>query len=549
MRNYPILYTAQDFAVQGASDTYDNGVGMLSDVISTKVTEALNDEYEFEFKYPVNGIHYEDIQLQNVVVVKANLRDRTQPFRIYKITKPINGIVTVNAQHISYDLNGIPVLPFGAEDCTSAMAYMNQNGNLIGHNFVFTTDKSTVAPFVSDVPRSARALLGGYEGSLLDIYGGHYHFDRYTVEMLDDRGIDQGISIRYGKNLEDISDEHDSSQAYTSVLPYWRYTDSEDESNNYTVIGPIITALGSNPGITKVKVVDFTEDYEEEPSLIDLQNSAEDYMNEYGINVPTRNISLSYADDPDAMNMLGLADPVNIYCINLGINLKSRCIKVVFNPMENRNERVEFGELRSNIANTIVDINTNVNEDRKQQILESREITKRITERLDGFQVAIDSKANSTEVDVALGQIRASVSESSLDNIKSMIAEMNAEEFRLLFNTIKSNFVQDPNGVLTTSVSAITKYIKAINGSLVFGVSDDGTDTGTIKLKLEHDKIFFFTGSDDTSDLKNAFAYMTNNIFYVDKMNAATSVQIGNDGTVNYLWIKRDNGHLTLQRQ
>lgn len=549
MRNYPILYTAQDFAVQGASDTYDNGVGMLSDVISIKVTEALNDEYELEFKYPVNGIHYEDIQLQNVVVVKANLRDRTQPFRIYKITKPINGIVTVNAQHISYDLNGIPVLPFGAEDCTSAMAYMNQNGNIVSHNFVFITDKSTIAPFVSDIPRSARALLGGYEGSLLDVYGGHYHFDRYTVDMLDDRGIDQGISIRYGKNLEDITDEHDSSQAYTSVLPYWRYTDSEDESNNYTIIGPVVTVADSDPSTTKVKVVDFTEDFEEEPVLEDLQSAAEAYMNEYGINVPTRNISLSYADDPDAMNLLGLGDPVNIYCINLGINLKSRCIKVVFNPMENRNERVEFGELRSNIANTIIDINTAVNEDRKQQILESREITKRITERLDGFQLAIDSKANSTEVDVALGQIRASVSESSLDNIKSMIARMSADEFELLFNTIKSNFVQDPDGVLTTSVSSIIKYIKAIDGSLVFGVSDDGVDTGTIKLKLEHDKIFFFTGNDDTSDLTNAFAYMTNNIFYVDKMNAATSVQIGNDGTVNYLWVKRNNGHLTLQRQ
>lgn len=551
MRNYPILYTASDFGAQGAADIYTNGVGMLSDAISVKVTEALNDAYELELKYPVDGIHYKDIQLQNVIVAKANLRDRTQPFRIYKITKPINGVVTVNAQHISYDLNGIPILPFGAEDCTSAMAYMNQNGNLIGHNFVFTTDKSTTAPFVSEIPRSARSLLGGSEGSLLDVYGGHYHFDRYIVELLNDRGLDQGLSIRYGKNLEDISEEHDSSQAYTSVLPYWRYIDNEDPSNDYTVIGPIMTVRDADPGITKVKVVDFTEDFEERPSLEDLQEVANDYINGYGINVPSRNISITYADNPNAMDKLGLGDKVNIYCTKLGINLKSRCIKVIFNPLENRNEKVEFGELRSNIANTIIDINTTVNEDRKQQILESRDINKRITERLDGFQIAIDSKIGSTELEASLGKIRASVSKETIANdVKSLIAEMNAEEFKLLFNTIKSNFVQDPNGVLTTSVSAITKYIKAVDGSLVFGVKDDGVDTGTIKLKLEHDKIFFFTGDENTSDLNNAFAYMTNNIFYVDKMNAATSVQIGNDGTVNYLWIKRKlNGHLTLQRQ
>lgn len=547
MRNYPILYTAQDFAVQGASDIYNNGVGMLSDIISAKVTEALNDEYELEFKYPVTGIHYNYLQLQNVVVVKANLRDRTQPFRIYKITKPINGIVTVNAEHISYDLNGVPVLPFGAEDCTSTMNYMNENSSLVSHNFVFTTDKSTIAPFVSDVPRSARYILGGYEGSILDTFGGHYHFDRYTVSLLHDRGIDQGLTIRYGKNLEDISDEHDSSQAYTSVLPYWRYTDSEDETNNYTIIAPIMTAVGSDPSNTKVKIVDFTENFEEEPTLADLQKATQEYMDTYGINVPKRNISLSYADDPNSMNKLGLGDPVDIYCTKLGINLKSRCVKLVFNPLENRNEQVEFGELRSNIANTIIDINTTVNEDRKQQILESRDIVKRITERLDGFQISLDSKANSSEVDIAIDKVSAAVSSSVEDQVKSLVATLNPEQFTLLFNTI-SKEINDINGVLNTTVYNIKKYITALDGGLVLGVQEAG-DNSAVKLKLMNDRIFFFVGTDDTEDLSRAFAYLTNNMFYVDKMNAATSIQIGNSGVVNYLWIKRSNGHLTLRRQ
>ena len=548
MKNFPILYTASDFAIQGASDTYTNGVGMLSDILSAKVTEELNGIYEFEFKYPITGVHYDQIQLQNVVVVKANLRDRTQPFRIYKISRPINGIVAVSAQHISYDLNGIPVLPFGAEDCTSAMGYMNANSNIISHNFVFTTDKSTIAPFVSNEPKSARSMLGGSEGSILDIYGGHYHFDRFTVSLLDDRGIDQGFSLRYGKNLVDISDEYDASEAYTAVLPFWQYVDNEDESNSYTIIGNIVQISNDTSVTPKVKVVDFTENFDEAPDDSQLLEAAYEYIIKNGIEVPNRNISIEYADEPEMMNLLGLGDPVRIYYLKLGVNLTARCVKIVFNPLENRNESVEFGSLRSNIANTIIDINTSVNEDRKQQILESREIVKKVTERLDGFRLSISSKAESSEVDAALGKLEARISESNIENqVKSLIAKMTADEFGLFFDTIKSEFVSQ-NDVIYTSVTAIEKYIKALDGGLVFGIRENNQDS-SLKLKLMNDRIFFFVGKDDVTDLSKAFAYMTNNVFYVDKMNAASSVQIGNSGVVNYLWVKRGNAHLSLRRQ
>lgn len=549
MRNFPILYTASDFALQGASDTYDNGVGMLSDVISTKVTEELNGIYEFEFKYPITGVHYKDIQLNNVVMVKANLRDQTQPFRIYKIERPINGIVTVSAQHISYDLNGIPVMPFASVDCVSTMESINvYSTQWTRHNFVFKTDKATAANYVLKVPASVRSILGGSEGSILDVFGGHYHFDRYTVSLLKDRGIDQGLSIRYGKNLSDITDEYDASQVYTAILPYWQYSDSDDERNNYTIVGSIVKVDSDIVGDLRIKPVDFTEEFENPPTNEQLVKVASKYARENGIEVPARNIKISYMDDPNIMNELGLGDPVNIYYTKLGVNSTSRCVKVVFNPMQNRNESVEFGELRSNIANTIVDINTAIDEDRKNQILESREITKKITERLNGFQISLNSKANSSEVDMAIDKLEASVTASEIANqIKSVVAEMTAEEFRVFFNTIKTE-IENAGGEIKTYVTTIQKYIKAIDGAMVFGIQE-GNDNSAIKLKLMNNQIFFFTGDDNTTNLDNAFAYMTNNVFYVDRMNAATSVQIGNSDTVNFLWVKRGNGHLSLRRQ
>lgn len=46
---------------------------------------------------------------------KYNDTAADQAFRIYRITKPLNGIVTIYGQHISYDLANVPVLPFSTE--------------------------------------------------------------------------------------------------------------------------------------------------------------------------------------------------------------------------------------------------------------------------------------------------------------------------------------------------------------------------------------------------------------------------------------------------
>ncbi|HIW73332.1 MAG TPA: hypothetical protein H9684_03325 [Firmicutes bacterium] len=89
----------------------DNGLGALSDAISCTVTEARNGEYELQLEYPLNGIHYGDIAIRCVVTAKPNPYDDPQPFRIYRITRPLGGRVTLYAQHISYDLSGATAGP------------------------------------------------------------------------------------------------------------------------------------------------------------------------------------------------------------------------------------------------------------------------------------------------------------------------------------------------------------------------------------------------------------------------------------------------------
>ena len=93
-----------------------NGLGALPDAASCTVTEERNGGYEVEMEYPLTGSHFRDIQKRRILYVKPNPYDDPQPFRIYSITKPINGIVTVHAAHLSYDTSGSIVKLFHEDD-------------------------------------------------------------------------------------------------------------------------------------------------------------------------------------------------------------------------------------------------------------------------------------------------------------------------------------------------------------------------------------------------------------------------------------------------
>ena len=160
----PILYPA------GETQFVSNGLGRLSDAVSCKVVEERNGQYELELEYPVTGLHYADIMEERIICARHDDTEDIQPFRIYKITRPMNGIVTVNARHITYQLSKVVAMPFTADNCAAALQGLidNAEGDC---PFTVWTDKDLTASFTVSQPATVRSLLGGVAGSILDVYG------------------------------------------------------------------------------------------------------------------------------------------------------------------------------------------------------------------------------------------------------------------------------------------------------------------------------------------------------------------------------------------
>lgn len=345
----PILFDS------GETDFTSNGLGRLSDCTSCVVTEERNGAYELEMEYPITGVHYSDIQDSRIIYAPHDDTKKRQPFRIYKISKPISGIVTVNARHLTYDLSTIPVKPFSASSCVEALQGLKNNA-LTACPFEFWTDKSVKAPFALTTPASARSMLGGTSGSILDVYGtGEYEWDGYTVKLHLHRGADNGVTIRYGKNLTDIESEETSEDTYDGVVPYWV---SQDKFVMLST-DPIVWRDGS--GKVKAVPLDLSNNWKDAPTEAQLRAAAETYVKGNAVNSIRQNIKIDFVPlwqteeykDVAPLQRVKLCDTVTVKHPQLGISATAKVVSTKYNALTERYDEIELGNSKTDLADSI----------------------------------------------------------------------------------------------------------------------------------------------------------------------------------------------------
>lgn len=384
-------------------------MGVLRDAVRCTVTEERNGAFELEMVYPITGQHYSSLALRGLILAKPNPYGEAQYFRIYKISRPINGQVTVNAQHISYDLSGIPVGPFKALNAVDALQQLKSHA-AVSCDYTFWTDIQTVADFTVAVPGSLRSLLGGVEGSVLDVYGGEYEWDNTTVKLHSQRGTDRGVTIRYGKNLTDLTQEESCAEVYTGVYPYW-----VDSDGNVTQItgSPVVNVPDGQYDFVRVLTLDVSQDIKAQPTAAQLRQAALDYISANKVGVPKVSLTLSFAQleqtaeyaDMALLERVCLCDTVHVQFAKLGVSADARCIKTVYDVLLERYDSVELGDARSSLANTVADmgktVQSTVNKTRSDLERAIDRATQLITGNLGGY-VVLHSSTGADEPDEIL---------------------------------------------------------------------------------------------------------------------------------------------------
>lgn len=362
----PVLYNEEE------TEFITQGIGALSDAISCKVVEELNGSYELTMQYPVTGLHFSDIILNRLILADHAPNRQSEPFQIYKISKPINGIVTIYAEHISYRLSYIPVSPFTANTCVEALNGLKEHADE-PCQFTLYTDKSTIAEYKQIVPHSFRELLGGVDGSILDTYRGEYEFNRFNIRFTQHRGVyKKSASIRYGKNLTDLKQEESIENTVTGIYPYWQGTktitstssDGETVSKTEDVVVTLPEKIIYSENKDKYSYhrtipKDFAYRFQDKPTEAQLRAAAKLYAKEIGVpevNLTVSFLSLASMEENKHFSdeTVYLGDTVPIEFIKLGIMTDAEIIKATYDTLMDRYDTLELGTTSSSLSKTIV---------------------------------------------------------------------------------------------------------------------------------------------------------------------------------------------------
>ena len=353
----PILYEKDETAFAS------NGLGRLRDCISCVVTEERNGIYECDFEYPIDGVNYDRIQCGRIIAVEHDESNDVQPFDIVGYSRPINGVVTFHAVHISYRQTALTVSGTNINSLADAFTML---GNAQPSNpFNYWTDKDSTGYMASGdgVPHSVRSILGGMEGSILDSYGGEYEWDTWTVKLWASRGSLKNFTIRYGVNLTDYSEDTDYSDTYTSVIPYWT---GQDSNGDPLIITGDRQESGYPPfnGTDRCIPLDVTDKFDAEngnPTKAQVEAEGLAYIQQNQPFLPAQTIKVDFvriSDTPEyaqfkSLQTCKLCDSVNVMFSRYNIEGTFKIVKTEYDVLNERYLTLELGTLSISLATAL----------------------------------------------------------------------------------------------------------------------------------------------------------------------------------------------------
>ena len=351
----PILY----------DKTGNTKITNLTDCIQCIVTEERNGMFEAELVYSVHSSNSDKLIRGNIIVADANDTLKEQKFRIYKISKPINGRIKILARHISFDMarDIVTGLVIDNQSCEYALNKLFSSSQFSQHFTGHSDIVNSQSTVINGTTHILKAIVG-VEGSIIDTFGTSPEIlrDNYDFYIYENRGHDNGVTIEYGKNLTGLNLDTDDSNMITRIRAIAKYRDENQEevvvvSNPEFIDSPYI----NNYETPFIAEIDFSNHFKDDdvPTPIRLKTLAENYFTNNKCDLPNENATLSFIPLSKCVGYEGiqdkisLCDTVTVIDYRYNLTTKVKVIKVSYNTLKERYENMEVGEPRSRLGDII----------------------------------------------------------------------------------------------------------------------------------------------------------------------------------------------------
>lgn len=311
-----------------------------------------------------NGSFYLDIEtdlsyVEDLVTNKILVCPTPQGEQAFRIVNPeiSKHKIKIRANHIFYDSNNYLIEDSYVVDknCNDALDHLN---NATSDLSPFTT--------LSDVPginsyRCVRSSLFEAFNVVLERWGGHLVRDNYDVQIRSSIGQDNGVTIRYKKNLKDISSTENWDDVVTKLMPVGKDGLLLPEKYVFSTVQyqiPFTKKVSFEQNVNEDDYKDsegnINEEVYEEALIIDLRNQAQIYVNNHYIP------KINYTLKANLEKISDVGDTVEVIDERLDINIITHLISFDYDVILKKYIELEFGNFKKKLDNLRNDISTTV---------------------------------------------------------------------------------------------------------------------------------------------------------------------------------------------
>ena len=309
------------------------------------------------------GLEYVDYLVEGNIIV-APTPQGDQAFRVTNPQKTTHKIA-VKAYHVFYDSENYLIEDSNVVDksCNDALDHLNSATEPVSP-FTTISDIATVNSY-----RCVRKSLYEAIQTVIERWGGHLVRDNFSIGIRASIGQDNGVTVRYRKNLREISCEENWNTVVTKLMPVGkdglllpeRYVTSDIQySIPYTK-----TVSFSQEGVSEDDYKDQNGQLDEaayQAALIaDLRQQAQDYVR---INsIPQVNYTLK----ANLEKVTDIGDTVQVLDERLGINIMTNVIAYEYDCILGKYTELEFGNFTGSRSGLMSTINANTQEIAKEE--------------------------------------------------------------------------------------------------------------------------------------------------------------------------------------
>ena len=344
--------------VKGNEDYGSNGDMTLTPT-TCEVELTVEGVAELTLEHPIDDLGRWEYLVTDNVIAAPTPYSKKQLFRIYDYTKTETE-VTAYARHIFYDSAGEMLVDVRPTDKTGQEAL---DIILSSTKYKAKTNIKTRSTAYYIRKNIMEAIGGDDENSFINRWGGERMYDNFTVIINDRLGGDYGACAEFGRNMTGIEADISIDDVVTRIIPesYNGYTlEGEEPWVDSPLIGNYANPRTAVIKFEDVKLLEDCQEGEEGFSTLELlreelkRRCKKEYEN--GLDKPKVNYKVDLVEIADTddykdykkLTTTGIGDDVLTRDRKLKINVTARCIRLVYDCIEEENVEVELGNYIEN---------------------------------------------------------------------------------------------------------------------------------------------------------------------------------------------------------